>query len=298
MDSNDESLSFDSYVEIECKRCRTKFGHFPYDATDMIPQYCSGTPDCQTKEYISSQIEEVKEQFREDISIACSEIFQQINFELRKSTGSINRGIFVVFEGLDRSGKTTQADYFCHYLKNKVKNCQKIHFPDRDIPSGRKIDLYLKGEIEMDDWEIHHLFAQNRKELQDHIKVLLEDGIWVVCDRYIYSGVAYSAAKGMDMKKCMEADNGIIKPDITIFLDISPEVCSKRSNFGDERYEEKEFQEKVYFYFQKLISERYRKDNLIVVEGDNFGEWDVHREVLVKLDNFLGERLELSTWNV
>ena len=73
----------------------------------------------------------------------------------------------------------------------------------------------------------------------------MNEGIHVVCDRYAHSGVAYSAAKGLDFEWCTAADRGLIKPDMVIYVDLSAQEITKRSGFGDERYEKFEFQSKV-----------------------------------------------------
>ena len=99
---------------------------------------------------------------------------------------------------------------------------------------------------------VHLLFAMNRWETRTQILEKLQSGISVVCDRYAYSGVAYSAAKGLDFEWCLGADRGLLRPDLVFFIDISPEAISKRSGFGDERFERVEFQAKVDQTFGKF----------------------------------------------
>ena len=92
----------------------------------------------------------------------------------------------------------------------------------------------------------------NRWETSSQIIEKLKNGTSVVCDRYAYSGVAYSAAKGLDYDWCLGADRGLLRPDLVFFIDISPEAISKRSGFGDERFERVEFQAKVNITFSKF----------------------------------------------
>jgi dTMP kinase len=76
----------------------------------------------------------------------------------------------------------------------------------------------------------------------------LETGTTLVVDRYAFSGVAYSAAKGitgLDIAACMKPDDHLPAPDLVIYLNVSNEVAAARAGFGGERYEKKEFQEKV-----------------------------------------------------
>ena len=67
----------------------------------------------------------------------------------------------------------------------------------------------------------------------------------LVCDRYAYSGVAYSSAKGIDFEWCLNADRGLIQPDLTFYFDVSMDTIKARSGFGEERYEKVDFQDKV-----------------------------------------------------
>lgn len=146
--------------------------------------------------------------------------------------------MFIVFEGLDRSGKSSQSE-----LLAKKLNAYKLNFPNREnCESGRLLDLYLKdSSVSMGNEAVHLLFSMNRWETKTQIIQKLEQGINVVCDRYAYSGVAYSAAKGLDFDWCLGADRGLLRPDIVFYIDVSAETIASRSGFGDERFERQEF---------------------------------------------------------
>ena len=104
------------------------------------------------------------------------------------------RGLFIVFEGLDRCGKSTQCATLAKTLDDPTT---KIAFPNRESESGKLLDSYLKsmrGQT-LSNEAVHLLFALNRWEMKSKIIELLESGTNIVCDRYAYSGVAYSAAK-------------------------------------------------------------------------------------------------------
>jgi dTMP kinase len=64
------------------------------------------------------------------------------------------------------------------------------------------------------------------------ISETLSKGTHIICDRYWYSGVAYSMAKGMEYEWCLAADRGLVEPDLVIYLKADPETLSKRSNYG------------------------------------------------------------------
>ena len=107
----------------------------------------------------------------------------------------------------------------------------------------------------MGDEAVHVLFAMNRWEAKDVMVEKLTSGSHIVCDRYAYSGVAYTAAKGLDFDWCLNADRGLLEPDLIIYVDIDIETAKNRGGYGEERYEKIEFQDKVrdqYKRFQKL----------------------------------------------
>ena len=99
--------------------------------------------------------------------------------------------------------------------------------------------------MKLNDEAVHLLFAMNRWEKKEQIIDTLTQGTSIVCDRYAYSGVAYSASKGLDFEWCLNADRGLIKPDLVIYINVSMETIKARSGFGDERYEKVEFQQRV-----------------------------------------------------
>lgn len=80
----------------------------------------------------------------------------------------------------------------------------------------------------------------------------LNNGYTIICDRYFASGVAFSAAKGMDIEWCLAPDRGLPAPDIIYFLDVNEEVQNERGGFGSERYEVAAFQRNVRRKFFEL----------------------------------------------
>lgn len=160
-----------------------------------------------------------------------------------------NRGFFFVFEGLDRSGKSTQSKRLAEHFKKDTEVKWRC-FPDRSTPSGALIDLYLRNQLEISDEAIHLLFSANRWEAAQAIVADLNAGISVVCDRYAFSGVAYSSAKGLDFTWCQEPDRGLPVPDAVFFLHIDASVGASRACFGDERYENSTMQTTVRSQFR------------------------------------------------
>ena len=105
------------------------------------------------------------------------------------------RGVFIVFEGCDRSGKTTQVIKLVERLNKSGQAAVMRRFPDRTTSIGSVINSYLGCKKELEDHVVHLLFSANRWEVERDIVDTLLAGTHVFIDRYAYSGVAFSAAK-------------------------------------------------------------------------------------------------------
>ncbi|KAF8738949.1 Thymidylate kinase, partial [Rhizoctonia solani] len=184
------------------------------------------------------------------------------------------RGAFIVIEGLDRSGKSTQCAQMVSRIEGEGKPVKAIKFPDRTTEIGKLIDAYLQSKAEVDDHTIHLLFSANRWELASSIKSLLESGTTIVCDRYAYSGLAFSAAKqkpDLSYEWCLSPDVGLPAPDAAFFLEVAPEVAKQRGGYGQERYENEEMQRAVRQTFQRIgkdVQERWQVVDANRTQGD------------------------------
>ena len=87
------------------------------------------------------------------------------------------RGTFVVFEGVDRAGKSTQCKLLAEGLRKRGREATLINFPDRTTGVGQLIDKYLRKEVELDDRAVHLMFSANRWEAAQSIKDLLASGV-------------------------------------------------------------------------------------------------------------------------
>jgi dTMP kinase len=182
------------------------------------------------------------------------------DYYVYKFKNLMTRGKFILFEGLDRSGKTTQTELLLSHLQNNDIPVVLMKFPDRTTQIGQMINMYLTNACELDDHVVHLLFAANRWELAKTLTGYLDQGITVICDRYFYSGIAYSAAsQSMDMEWCAQTENGLPEPDIIYFIDLTVKQIMERNGFGEERYERVDYQERVYRNFLDIII----KDNNI-----------------------------------
>ncbi|KAK9099615.1 hypothetical protein Syun_026660 [Stephania yunnanensis] len=168
-----------------------------------------------------------------------------------ESSENVNvRGALIVLEGLDRSGKTSQCSRLHSYLAEQGIPAELWRFPDRNTCVGQMISSYLANKSQLDDQAVHLLFSANRWEKRSLMENKLKSGTTLIVDRYSYSGVAFSSAKGLDIEWCKAPERGLLAPDLVLYLDISPEEAAKRGGYGGERYEQLEF--------QRQVSQQYR----------------------------------------
>ncbi|KFY50165.1 hypothetical protein V496_09526 [Pseudogymnoascus sp. VKM F-4515 (FW-2607)] len=188
-----------------------------------------------------------------------------------ENTDAKGRGAFIVVEGLDRSGKTTQTKRIESALMSEGYKVKLRRFPDRTTVIGEMINNYLQSKSDLEDHVIHLLFSANRWELAKEIEKDIADGITVICDRYYYSGVVYSAAKSnpqLSLPWAREPEVGLPRPDLVVFLDLEPEVAEERGGYGDEKYEKREMQEKVRKLFHALNdSEEEEASDMVIYDA-------------------------------
>lgn len=173
----------------------------------------------------------------------------------------MGRGALIVFEGADRSGKTTQTIRFTKALRVAgipVAEGSPWRFPDRTTEIGKMINAYLTNATDLDDNVLHLLFSANRWEKASSIKEAMDRGETVILDRYAFSGVAYSCAKGLNMEWCKAPDAGLPAPDVVVYLDLNTEAAARRGEFGKERYENQKMQQEVAVMFKTLRTDRWK----------------------------------------
>lgn len=161
------------------------------------------------------------------------------------------KGRFIVLEGVDRSGKSSQYKL----LLEKLPKAAGIAFPDRtDISTGEVIDKILKKEITALPQITHMLFSVNRLEKMNWIQEKLDQGIDVICDRYYYSGIAYAMAEGLDESWCRNINIPHIEPDYIFYMSIiNNDTQKNREGYGDEVFEKDDFQERVKNIFERIL---------------------------------------------
>ena len=186
-----------------------------------------------------------------------------------------NRGLFIVFEGIDGSGKTTQVKMLSAALEAMGRKTNITAEPTT-LPSGKALREALGGRVKKSECEMAVMFVADRIAhnitAEEGIEALLEAGVDVICDRYYYSSLAYQGqATDYQWVKTMNIDcPQIRRPDVCIYIDLLPEQSLERISRGRdsvEIYENVETLTKVRNQFLAVIKDLANTDNIHVVNG-------------------------------
>src|SRR5437867_7498543 len=146
-------------------------------------------------------------------------------------------GCIIAFEGLDQSGKQTQAELLRDRLKQEGQKARLVSFPDYGTSIGEEIARALQGEREYGPDVMQLLYVANRYERKPDLQRWLDGGLVLVCDRYMASSVAYGEAFGLDPAWLTEMQKFLPPASLTIMLDIAPETAARRKSADRDRYE-------------------------------------------------------------
>lgn len=209
------------------------------------------------------------------------------------------KGLFITFEGGEGSGKTTLIEGLVEYLESR--NLKVIKTRE---PGGIKISEDIRNVIldvnntKMDQITEALLYAASRRQhLVEKVIPYLNEGYIVICDRFLDSSLAYQGhARGIGIDKVyninLSATDGIL-PDLTLFIDVRPEVGLKRISSNNREQnrldlEKMSFHERVYEGY-KIVLERF-KDRVVSVNGEQSKELLLADTIRI-IDDFLDKRL-------
>jgi len=188
-------------------------------------------------------------------------------------------GKFIVFEGLDGSGQSTQASLLRDFLLNQGYQVVITKEPTKDSEAGKKIRQILDEKTQEDPSELQKLFAQDRAEhLKNTIVPALEQGKFVISDRYFFSSFCFGASDGVDLDWLIKLNDNFLLPDLSFILKVAPRVCVERI---DKRgtvktlFEKEEKLTKVWETY-KIMPERI--ENVIIIDGERSIE-AIHEEI-------------------
>jgi dTMP kinase len=146
-------------------------------------------------------------------------------------------GHLIAFEGLDQSGKQTQAERLRDLLKEEGRKARLVSFPDYGTSIGEEIARALSNERDYDPDVMQLLYVANRYEKKPDLQRWLDGGLILVCDRYTASSVAYGEAFGLDPAWLTDMQRFLPPASLTILLDIAPETAVQRKSVDRDRYE-------------------------------------------------------------
>src|SRR5688572_27649924 len=138
------------------------------------------------------------------------------------------KGLLIAFEGLDQSGKQTQAEMLRDRVVEAGRLVRLLSFPAYDTSIGTEIGKALQGDRDYGADVMQLLYVANRYEYKPQIERELQRGTVLICDRYLASSVAYGDAQGLDAAWLLDVQKHLPQPDLTFLLDIEPSVSASR----------------------------------------------------------------------
>jgi len=175
------------------------------------------------------------------------------------------RGVFIVFEGIDGSGKSTHIKALAKELKGRGYNVLQTSEPSKD-----RIGNFIRRYAERNDHRLTPetealLFAADRFEhVMTVVEPALKRGRIVISDRYLYSSLAYQGAGGLDLDWIREMNRFAPKPDLGILLDLLPEFSLQRVERRKTVFEVSDYLRKVRNIYLRLVEE----GELVKVDAD------------------------------
>jgi dTMP kinase len=198
------------------------------------------------------------------------------------------RGKFIVFEGLDGAGTSTQIELLAAHLRARGINAATTREPT-DGEVGRLVRRVLRRELDLDPAALALLFAADRVDHLEGpggVKAELDAGRWLLSDRYVLSSIAYQAAEGLDPAWVAEINRPAVAPDLTIYVEATPEVCMQRvaARGGRlERFETLERLRQVDARFKAHLGDAALTGALLVIDG-NRSIAAVQEEIALRVD--------------
>jgi len=174
-------------------------------------------------------------------------------------------GCIIAFEGLDQSGKQTQAELLRDRLKQDGRKARLVSFPDYATSIGEEIARALQGEREYGADVMQLLYIANRYERKPDLDRWISGGLVLVCDRYTASSLAYGEALGLDPAWLADIQKFLPAAALTVMLDIAPETAVQRKAVDRDRYERD-------LAMQARVRDSYRRQasqpGWVVVDGE------------------------------
>lgn len=171
-----------------------------------------------------------------------------------------NRGRFIVVEGLDGAGSSTQVRALQRFLLSRRLRCDVTNEPSNG-PFGAVIRQAIEGRVSISPRALALAFAADRADHLDHVTIReearaasstessawtatntginekLSQGVWVICDRYVLSNLAYQSSQDVDLDWLIDINKGITPPDATVLVRTPVEECLRRIQYRSSHLE-------------------------------------------------------------
>ena len=205
----------------------------------------------------------------------------------------MEEGKFIVIEGIDGAGTTTQAQRLAEWMRDQGMSFHLTMEPSR-WGIGSLIREYLSGRIDLPDrhlgaYTLALLFAADRLDhLAREVEPKLRKGVHVVSDRYLLSSLAYQSLE-CDPNWVGTINREARPPDLTLLLDLEPEISMKRIGgryLWPELFEELGTQKKIRELYLQQVRELYSEQRIILIDGSQ-GIEEVHQAIRKEVSLFL-----------
>lgn len=204
-------------------------------------------------------------------------------------------GLFIVVEGVDGSGISTQIGFLRRWLSARGLAVEATKEPSRG-PFGAVIRQAIEGRLSLDDRSLALAFAADRVDhlhnAVNGIKQHLAAGRCVISDRYVLSSLAYQGAAGLDPDWLLEINAFAVEPDVTVFIDTPPDICIQRIHQRSsslELYDDVEQLRKIHRLYRTWLARGRLTGHLVSVDGSQ-SEDDVSRDLQNELEAWLKRR--------
>ena len=202
------------------------------------------------------------------------------------------KGIFIVLDGLDGSGKSTIAKMLHDYIYSKDGYNALLTSEPTNGKYGREIRGMLAKERNPKEnaEKMLELFVKDRQEhlrgtIIPFLKGKNKGKNAVICDRYYYSTIAFQSTQGLDTKSIIEKNKNFLKPDIVLIMDINPEIALKRIEYRkNEKFEKLEFMKELREIFLKLP--KLVQDNIHIIDASRSNK-AVFEQIRGEIDRIL-----------
>ncbi|MGG4145726.1 dTMP kinase [Paenibacillus algorifonticola] len=190
-------------------------------------------------------------------------------------------GLLIAMCGLDGAGKTTQIGMLTKWFEHNNMQLYNTKQPTDQYRNDPRVRSYLDHGQVHDMRVIAMLSAADRITHMYDLEQRLDSGVHIISDRYIYSSYAYFKVRGMDINDIKNLYGSIRKPDLTVFLDIKPEITIKRiqARDGHLKYEEKD--PSIFIHVREAFQEVLPEDALII-NGERDPQ-DIHSEIILNV---------------